>query len=177
MRYNQQHFFFFFSSPIFPALFRFTVPPLDFIGWLLATGLLFVSCFFVWGYYLVFLPPAITNASSRKNYLTLWPVFAETYMYVRPSSLILDDAILFSTDLSASRSHLLPIIIIKASSPRTYRTLSIHLFKLPKELASKLTIRNTRNVKDNNCCTWIFNIGWNKRVKSFLPCSIPQLHP
>jgi hypothetical protein len=35
MRYNQQHFFFFFYSPsIFPALFKLTVPEVDFIGWL-----------------------------------------------------------------------------------------------------------------------------------------------
>ena len=53
-----------------------------------------------------------------------------------PSSVILELARDCSTVLSESRSFLLPIIIMRASSPRTSRTLSIHLLRLAKELGS-----------------------------------------
>ena len=88
------------------------------------------------GSYLDFLPPAITQAISLKNYLMLWPVLAETSIYVRPSSLILEEARDCSTALYPSRSLLFPTIMMRAYSPLTSLTLSIHLLRLPKELAS-----------------------------------------
>ena len=53
-----------------------------------------------------------------------------------PSSLILEVARLCYTARSESRSLLLPTIMMRAYYPLTSRTLSIHLLRLAKELAS-----------------------------------------
>lgn len=76
------------------------------------------------------------KARSLKNYLTLTPVLADTSMKVSPSFLNSSAATLVCTARSYSRSFLLPIININASSPLTSLTLSIHLERLWYELAS-----------------------------------------
>ena len=134
---QHSHFFFFLSSLLCEAAPRDT---------LFEDALLGGRTWGAWAFwavlegadsYLDFLPPAITQAISLKNYLILWPVLAETSMYVSPSSLILDEARDCSTALSPSRSLLFPTIMMRASSPLTSLTLSIHLLRLPKELASE----------------------------------------
>jgi hypothetical protein len=60
------------------------------------------------------LPPAIKYDKSLKNYLILFPVFADSYIYVNPNYFIFEEAIEFSTALSTYKSDLLPIISIVA---------------------------------------------------------------
>lgn len=66
--------------------------------------------------------------------------------------------------------------MIRAYYPRTYRTLSIHLLRLLKELASILMMSNTCDIKDDDGCTWIFDIGGNEWMEALLSCGIPELH-
>lgn len=102
-------------------------------GWCCCTGLL--SCLAT-AYYLFFLPPAVMKARSLKNYFTFTPVLADTSMKVKPSFLNSSAATLVWTALYYSRSFLLPIINMSASSPLTSLTLSIHLERLWYEFAS-----------------------------------------
>jgi len=85
---------------------------------------------------LFFPPPAITQASSLKNYLIFVPVLAETSIKVSPNYSNLLAARACSTALYSFKSLLFPMTIMRASSPLTSRTLSIHLLRLEKELAS-----------------------------------------
>lgn len=92
-----------------------------------------------WGlltYYLLFFPIAVIYAKSVKNYFTLAPLLAETYVKVIPNFLNYSFAVLCCTTLSSYRSFLLPTTKINAYSPLTSRTLSIHLPRLLYEFAS-----------------------------------------
>ena len=61
---------------------------------------------------------------------------------------------------------------MSASSPLTSLTLSIHLLRFPKELASTKEM-HTGDIKDNNSRTRIFDIWGDKRMKTLLSCRIP----
>lgn len=82
---NQQHPFFFGS--LFPLLWVCAFKLILFwggagffgCGWAVFVG---VYCLFLFPY------PAITKANSLKNYLTLCPVFADTYINLAPISFI-----------------------------------------------------------------------------------------
>lgn len=126
--------------------------------------------------YSFFLPPAVRNARSLKNYFTLTPVFAETSIKGIPNFLNYSDDKFVCTALYSSRSFLLPIIKINASSPLTSLTLSIHLDRLWYELASTNNNFITCNIVHNNSRITILNIRRYKWMKSFLSSSIPQLH-
>ena len=65
---------------------------------------------------------------------------------------------------------------MKASSPRTSLTLSIHLLRLEKEFASTHE-KCTRDVEDNDGRTGILDVGGDKGMKALLASSIPKLHP
>lgn len=82
------------------------------------------------------LPTTVIYAKSLKNYLTLDPVLADTSIKVIPSFLNYSWAELIYTALSSSKSFLFPTIRIKAYSPLTSLTLSIHLAKLLYEFRS-----------------------------------------
>ena len=60
------------------ALERSTLPPGGRVG--CEVTALEVTVLVVVFSSLLFLPPAITQASSLKNYFMLWPVLADTYM-------------------------------------------------------------------------------------------------
>jgi hypothetical protein len=69
------------------------------------------------------------------------------------------------------------MIMISASSPLTYFTLSIHFPKFWNELTSSVSTRSTGQVKDNNSGGAILNVRGNQRMKPFLASSVPKLHP
>jgi hypothetical protein len=131
--FNQQQPFFFLSFSSWTGFDKFTVWPFWWVYW---GGAGFCCCLGA-GSSFDFLPPAVIKAKSLKNYFTFAPVLADTSIKVSPSFLNSSVATLVWTALYSSRSFLLPTISIKASSPLTYRTLSIHLDRLWYELASK----------------------------------------
>lgn len=100
----------------------------------------------------------------------LSPVFADTYMYFSPNSLsfvyaayaIFSSDSAFKSDLFPMLNFIIPMTMIRASSPLTYRTLSIHFPKLLNELASLFKLMFTCEVKYNDCCTAVLNVGRNE---------------
>ena len=66
---------------------------------------------------------------------------------------------------------------MSASSPLTSLTLSIHLLRLLKELASKWVEVVTCDVEDDDGSARIFDIWGYEWMKAFLSGRIPELHP
>ena len=125
----QQHFLlFFFSFSDYLWIADVRVTDLLLFG-LVCSGLFVDEVFLTRPYSLFFFAPAVRVAKSLKNYFTFWPLFADTYMNVNPRLSKWVFAVFVETARSSSRSFLLPMIRIKASSPLTSRTLSIHLDK------------------------------------------------
>ena len=73
-------------------------------------------------------------------------------------------------------SKKLPITIIKASSPLTYLTLSIHFPRLLNELASGVKKKNTGEVENDNGGAAVLNVRGYEGMKSLLSSSVPELH-
>jgi len=78
-RTNQHsHFFFFLSSLFWLAAPKDTLPVVALLAVRAWGAGAFWAVLVGTAYYFDFLPPAITQAISLKNYLMLWPVLAET---------------------------------------------------------------------------------------------------